>query len=53
MAVSLGDIEKVNSLTYELMSADYTVVSEPRYTVDGCYGNCILDPDGNRLELTV
>jgi len=53
IAVSVGSIEKVNSLTDELMKAGYTVVSEPRYTGDGYYESCILDPDGNRLELTV
>ncbi|GAB6087462.1 VOC family protein [Alkaliphilus crotonatoxidans] len=53
MAISVGSIEKVNSLTDELRNAGYTVVSEPRYTGDGYYESCILDPDGNRLELTV
>ncbi|MEG0772609.1 VOC family protein [Clostridium sp.] len=53
IAISLGNIEKVNSLTEELRKAGYTVVSEPRYTGDGYYESCVLDPDGNRLELTV
>lgn len=53
IAISVGSIDKVNSLTDELMKAGYTVVSEPRYTGDGYYESCILDPDGNRLELTV
>ncbi len=53
LAISVGSIEKVNSLTDELMKAGYTVVSEPRYTGDGYYESCVVDPDGNRLELTV
>ena len=53
IAISVGSIEKVNSLTDELMKAGYTVVSEPRFTGDGYYESCILDPDGNRVELTV
>jgi len=27
------------------------VVGEPRYTGDGYYESCILDPDGNRIEI--
>ena len=53
IAIYVGSIEKVNSLTDELMKAGYTVISEPRYTGDGYYESCVLDPDGNRLELTV
>ncbi len=53
IAVAVGSIEKVNSITDELMKSGYTVVSEPRYTGDGYYESCILDPDGNRLEITV
>ncbi len=52
LAISVGSIEKVKSLTDELMKAGYRVVSEPRYTGDGYYESCILDPDGNRIELT-
>ncbi|SMP59818.1 VOC family protein [Anoxynatronum buryatiense] len=53
IAISVGSIEKVKGLTDELMKAGYTVISEPRYTGDGYYESCVLDPDGNRLELTV
>ncbi|NTU37489.1 glyoxalase, partial [Vibrio diabolicus] len=28
-------------------------IDGPRYTGDGYYESCILNPDGNRLELTV
>lgn len=53
LAISVGSMEMVNHLTDELRKAGYTVVSEPRYTGDGYYESCVLDPDGNRLELTV
>jgi lactoylglutathione lyase len=53
IAISVGSIEKVNSITKELCEARYTLVSEPRYTGDGYYESCILDPDGNRVEITV
>ena len=53
LAISVGSMEKVNCITDELRKAGYTVVSEPRYTGDGYYESCVLDPDGNRLELTI
>ena len=52
IAISVGSIEKVDKLTDTLKNAGYKVVSEPRYTGDGYYESCILDPDGNRIEIT-
>jgi lactoylglutathione lyase len=52
MAISIGSIEKVDELTNKLRNAGYQVVSEPRHTGDGYYESCILDPDGNRIEIT-
>lgn len=52
IAISVGSVEKVNNLTESLRNAGYEVVSEPRYTGDGYYESCILDPDGNRIEIT-
>ncbi|MEQ8197221.1 MAG: VOC family protein [Clostridiaceae bacterium] len=52
IAISAGSVEKVNSLTETLRKDGYKVVSEPRYTGDGYYESCILDPDGNRIEIT-
>lgn len=52
LAISVGSIEKVNKLTNTLMNAGYEVVSKPRHTGDGYYESCILDPDGNRIEIT-
>ncbi|MDF2882383.1 MAG: glyoxalase/bleomycin resistance protein/dioxygenase [Clostridiaceae bacterium] len=52
IAFSLGSIEEVNSITNVLKYEGYLVVSEPRYTGDGYYESCVLDPEGNRVEIT-
>lgn len=52
IAISVGCVEKVNELTDRLRNAGYKVVGEPRHTGDGYYESCILDPDGNRIEIT-
>ena len=52
IAISVGSVEKVNNLTDSLREAGYRIVSEPRYTGDGYYESCILDSDGNRIEIT-
>ena len=52
-AVSVGDQETVNSLTETLRTDGYLVVSEPRRTGDGYFESVILDPDGNRVEITI
>ncbi|MDY7028447.1 MAG: glyoxalase/bleomycin resistance/extradiol dioxygenase family protein, partial [Spirochaetota bacterium] len=28
------------------------IVSEPRRTGDGYFESCVLDPEGNRIEIT-
>lgn len=35
------------------MAGGYPVVSGPRRTGDGYYESCVLDPGGNRVEITV
>ncbi|MBW9146624.1 VOC family protein [Clostridium sp. CM027] len=52
IAFSVGSVEKVNRLTDTLRKSGYMVVSEPHYTGDGYYESCILDHDGNRIEIT-
>ncbi|MGE5678846.1 MAG: VOC family protein [Pseudomonadota bacterium] len=52
IGISVGSAEKVDSITADLKSAGYKVISEPRRTGDGYYESCILDPDGNRVEIT-
>lgn len=53
IAFSTGSEIKVDSLTEQLREAGYTVFDEPRRTGDGYYESVVLDPDGNRVEITV
>jgi len=52
-AVSTGSKEQVDALTEAIRLAGYPVIGEPRRTGDGYYESVILDPDGNRVELTI
>lgn len=42
----------VDELTVRLRDEGYTIVDGPRRTGDGYYESLILDPDGNRIEIT-
>lgn len=53
LSFSTGSREGVDELTSRMREAGYAVASEPRTTGDGYYEGVILDPDGNRIELTV
>jgi lactoylglutathione lyase len=53
LAFSVGSKERVEGLTAELRAAGYTVASEARTTGDGYYESVVLDPDGNRVEITI
>jgi len=53
LAISVGTPAKVDALTETLRSAGYKVVGEPRTTGDGYYESVILDPEENRIEITV
>jgi lactoylglutathione lyase len=52
-AMAVGSKENVNSLTEQLRNDGFTVIGEPRTTGDGYYESVILDPEGNRIEITV
>jgi lactoylglutathione lyase len=52
-ALSLGSRVNVDCLTDRLEADGYTVVDGPRPTGDGYYESVVLDPEGNRIELTV
>ena len=53
LAFSVGSCKEVDALTERLRADGYAVVSGPRVTGDGYYESCVLDPEGNRIELTV
>lgn len=53
LALSLGSPGAVDALTERLRRAGAPVLDGPRWTGDGYYESTVLDPDGNRLELTV
>ncbi|PHN04987.1 VOC family protein [Flavilitoribacter nigricans] len=52
-AVSVGSEAKVDALTERLRADGYTVIGEPRRTGDGYYESVVLDPESNRIEITV
>lgn len=52
-AISVGSKEKVDSLTEKLRTDGFEIVGEPRITGDGYYESVVLDPEQNRIEITV
>jgi lactoylglutathione lyase len=52
LAFSTGSRRQVDDLTEELRQQGYRIVSEPRTTGDGYYESVILDPEGNRIEIS-
>lgn len=52
-ALSLGSERAVDETTERFRAAGIAVVAAPRRTGDGYYESVVLDPDGNRIELTV
>ena len=53
IAISVGSKEIVDILTNRISDKGYIVISQPRTTGDGYYESIILDPDGNRIEITI
>ena len=53
IAFRTGSPEAVDALTRRLKQDGYGVASGPRTTGDGYYESCILDLEGNQIELTV
>ena len=53
MAISLGSEAAVDALTAHFRDNGVPVLDGPRRTGDGCYESVVLDPEGNRIELTV
>ena len=53
VAFSVGSKEQADELTDKLKADGYSVLSGPRTTGDGYYESCILDLEGNQIEITV
>lgn len=53
IAISVRSKYKVDSLTEELKNDGYIISSNPRTTGDGYYESVILDPENNKIELTI
>jgi lactoylglutathione lyase len=53
LAFAASSEMQVDALTARLREDGYQVVSGPRRTGDGYYESCVLDPDGNRVEITI
>ncbi|UFH54508.1 VOC family protein [Spirosoma sp. KNUC1025] len=53
IALSVGSEATVDQLTERLRSDGFTIVDGPRRTGDGYYESVALDPERNRVEITV
>ena len=53
LAFSVEEKTEVDSLARRAHEEGRRVILEPHHTGDGYYEACILDPDGNRVEITV
>ena len=53
VSFACGSEESVDELTERIRKDGYRVVDGPRRTGDGYYESVVLDPDGNRVEITV
>lgn len=52
-ALSVGSAQAVDLLTQHLQREGIEVIDGPRHTGDGYYESVVLDPDGNRIEITI
>lgn len=52
LAISLGSEAAVDALTSRLAANGYPHLDGPRRTGDGYYESVVLDPEGNRIEIT-
>ncbi len=53
LAFSVGSKEKVDELSTQLKAEGYQLLDGPRTTGDGYYESVVLDPEGNRIEITI
>ena len=52
IAFYVSSTENVNMLTQKLEEDGYSIISHTRTPGDGYYESCVLDPDGNQVEIT-
>ena len=52
IAFAVGGTDEVDALAKRAHAEGRPVLLEPHRTGDGYYEACILDPDGNRVEVT-
>lgn len=52
LAISVGSEESVDEITAKLSRVGVPVLDGPRRTGDGYYESVVLDPEGNRIEIT-
>lgn len=52
-SISVGDKETVIALTEKLNADGYKIVSDAEETGDGFFESCVLDPEENRIEITI
>ena len=52
-SMSVGSKERVDQLTEQLRADGFEVVGEVRWTGDGYYESVVLDPEKNRIEITI
>ena len=53
LAMAVGSEAAVDALTRRLVNDGYQCLDGPRWTGDGYYESVVLDPEGNRIEITV
>ncbi len=53
LSFSVGSKEEVDRLTRQMSDDGIQVIGEPRTTGDGYYESVVLDPEGNRVEITI
>lgn len=53
IAFSLGSKEMVDSFTDNMKAEGYVIENGPRTTGDGYYEAVLVDPEGNKIEVTI